>query len=344
MLEDTWVNNINKEKKNIFAQYHPLVNFAYFLLVLGITMFSQHPMVLVISFLGAVSYAVILKGTKKVAKFNFVFTLPAMIIVAFVNPAFNHYGVTPLFYLKTGAVTLEAVIYGVVLACNLFIIILWFTCYNQVMTSDKFIYLFGRIIPALSLVLSMALRFVPKFINQIKEIRNGQKAVGRDVKNGKFLNKIKYGIKIMSILITWSLENAIDTSDSMKARGYGLRGRTAFSIYRIDKRDRIMLLILAVLSLIFFKGVSLGYTKAIYDPMIKIGGLTMTFGCIFTWVSFILMCFMPCVLHLYEYILWKKLYDKINEERNIPSYIYTLMGQEVKGEYEDGEKQLYIRS
>jgi energy-coupling factor transport system permease protein len=330
------VSNVEEEKRDVFASYHPIVNFLFFLLVLGITMFSQHPMVLIISFLAASSYAVLLKGLKKVAKFNFLFTLPAMIIVAFVNPAFNHYGVTPLFYLKTGAVTLEAVVYGVVLACNLFIIILWFTCYNEIMTSDKFIYLFGRIIPAMSLVLSMALRFVPKFIEQVKEIRNGQKCVGRDIKNGGFIKKIKYGIKIISILVTWSLENAIETSDSMKARGYGLKGRTAFSLYKLDKRDKIMLTIIGMLFLIFCQGVKAGYTNAIYDPMIKIGGMTLSVGVIFTWLAFATLCFIPCILQGYEAILWKKLHAKIEEERNIPSYLYTLMGEERIGEKELG--------
>ena len=122
------------------------------------------------------------------------------------QPAFNHYGVTTLFYLKTGPVTLEAIVYGIVLASMLFIAILWFSCYNEVMTTDKFVYLFGRVIPALSLVLSMVFRFVPKFNAQVKVIRNGQKCVGRDMSNGKLIKKIRYGLTILSILITWALE------------------------------------------------------------------------------------------------------------------------------------------
>ena len=42
-------------------------------------------------------------------------------------------------------------------------------------------------------------------------------------------------------MLTWSLENAIETADSMKSRGYGLPGRTAFSIYRFDDRDKMAL-------------------------------------------------------------------------------------------------------
>ena len=105
--------------------------------------------------------------------------------MALLNPMFNHYGVTPLLYIESSGnwVTLEAMVYGIVLGCVLFIMILWFSCYNQIMTSDKFIYLFGRIIPAMSLMLSMALRFVPHFMAQLKVIRNGQKCVGMDVRS-----------------------------------------------------------------------------------------------------------------------------------------------------------------
>ena len=109
------------------------------------------------------------------------------------------------------------------------------------MTSDKFVYLFGRVIPALSLVLSMTLRFVPKFKAQIQVVSEAQRCVGRDVSNGSVLQRLRNGITILSIMVTWALENAIETADSMKSRGYGLPGRTAFSIYRFDSRDKAAL-------------------------------------------------------------------------------------------------------
>lgn len=97
--------------------------------------------------------------------------------MALLNPMFNHYGVTMLYYVKSSGnwITLEALVYGVVLGAVMFVVIQWFSCYNKVMTTDKFIYLFGRIIPALSLILSMALRFVPRFTAQLKVIRSGRK-------------------------------------------------------------------------------------------------------------------------------------------------------------------------
>ena len=121
-------------------------------------------------------------------------------------------------------------------------VVQWFSCYNEVMTSDKFVYLFGRIITALCLVLSMALRVAPKFNAQLKTVRTAQQCIGRDVNNGSIVQRMKHGITILSILVTWSLESAIETADSMKSRGCYLLGRSAFFIYRFDSRDQYAML------------------------------------------------------------------------------------------------------
>ena len=94
-------------------------------------------------------------------------------------------------------------------------VLLWFSCSNAVMTSDKLTYLFGRIIPSLSLIFSMVLRFVPRFKTQIQVISNAQKCIGRGVDEGSILTRAKNGIKILSMLTTWALENGITTADSM---------------------------------------------------------------------------------------------------------------------------------
>lgn len=304
-----------------FTDCHPAVAFFYFLTVILISMFMSHPVLLSISFLGAACYAIRLKGWRKILRFNLLYTLPAMVIVAFMNPAFNHYGVTFLFYLKSGPVTLEALVYGVVLASMLFIAILWFSCYNEVMTTDKFVYLFGRVIPALSLVLSMVFRFVPRFGAQLKVIRNGQKAVGRDFSNGNLFQKLRYGITILSILITWALENAIETSDSMRARGYGLKGRSAFSIFRFDSRDLKASLMLLLLLGISGVGFASGTAFAQYNPVIKIGGLPLTWQSAVTYLAWALFCFFPFIMGIWEDAVFRRLEAKASMERKLPWYM-----------------------
>lgn len=157
---------MQKMESDSFSRCHPLLNFFYFGVVLLFTMFNQHPVFLGISYAGAVFYAALLNGWRRTLRQSLLLTLPGLLVVALLNPMFNHYGVTMLYYVESSGnwITLEALVYGVVLGAVMFVVIQWFSCYNQVMTTDKFVYLFGRIIPALSLVLSMALRFVPRFL------------------------------------------------------------------------------------------------------------------------------------------------------------------------------------
>lgn len=105
-----------------FSRCHPVLNFFYFAVVLGFTMFIQHPVYLAVSFVAATAYSMWLNGVKKVLKINFLLTLPSLLIVALLNPMFNHYGVTPLLYIESSGnwVTLEAMVYGIVLGCVLF--------------------------------------------------------------------------------------------------------------------------------------------------------------------------------------------------------------------------------
>ena len=295
--------------KSEFATYHPIINFMYFVLVLVCSMFFMHPLCLLISVSCAFTYSVVLKGKKSV-KFTLLYMLPMMIMAALLNPAFNHEGATVLTYLSSGnPLTLESITYGWAAATMLVAVLLWFTCYNVIMTSDKFIYLFGRIIPALSLILSMVLRFVPKFREQIKEISNAQRCVGRDVSNGSILQRAKHGITILSIMVTWALENSIEMADSMKARGYGLPGRTAFSIYRFDKRDKKALMVIGGLGLYVIVGALLGGVYFRYFPTMK--GVEVSIYSISVFLAYFAMSISPVAIELWEDRKWKQLQSEI---------------------------------
>ena len=290
---------------NSFENYHPLVIFYYFSFVIVCSMFFMHPIFLIISLTSAFIYSVVLKG-RRALKFNILYMLPLMLITALINPAFNHEGVTILFYLKGGnPITLESIVYGIVAATMFISVIVWFSCYNEIMTSDKFIYLWGRIIPSLSLIFSMVLRFVPKYKAQIKVISNAQKAIGRDVTKGNIIRRARNGIKILSIMVTWALENAIETADSMKARGYGLKGRTSFSNFKFSKRDKIVLFLMIVLSLIVIIGVLMKVNRIRYFPRIKIARNTIF--TIIVDISYFLFCVMPIILTVIDEIRWKRI-------------------------------------
>ena len=234
-----------------------------------------------------------------------------MLITAVVNPAFSHEGATILTYLPSGnPLTLESILYGVSAAMMLASVLVWFQCYTAVMTSDKFIYLFGRMIPALSLVLSMTLRFVPKFKNQLQVVTEAQRCLGRDVSEGSVRQRTKTAVTILSIMITWALENAIETADSMKSRGYGLPGRTAFSIYRFDGRDKTALLWLGFCGFFILSGWSAGGFYWRCYPTIKWAAVTPLTGMM--QACYLALCLTPVILDRKEEQVWKSLKGKMD--------------------------------
>jgi energy-coupling factor transport system permease protein len=100
----------------------------------------------------------------------------------------------------------------------------------------------------------MTLRFVPRLRAQGKIIADAQHSIGRGIKDGRLLRRAANGMRILSILTTWALENAVETADSMRSRGYGLPGRTAFALYRFDGRDGKLLLAFSLCGAYLFTG------------------------------------------------------------------------------------------
>lgn len=294
---------------NEFKTYHPIVNFMYFVFVIGFAMFFMHPVCLLISLVCSFAYSVMLKGRGAI-KTNLIYMLPMLIAMALINPAFNHEGITILEYLPSGnPLTLESVAYGLAAATMIICVICWFSCYNQIMTSDKFIYLFGKIIPAMSLVISMTLRFVPKFSAQLKVVTNAQRCMGRDVACGSLIKRARHGLNILSVMVTWSLENGIETADSMKSRGYGIPGRTAFSIFTFDKRDKKAFLCILILGIYTFVGNLMGGMYFRYFPSVKSAELSPFSASVF--VSYLLLCMCPAIIEIWEVRKWKALRSKI---------------------------------
>lgn len=280
-----------------------MVNFVYFTLVLMFSMFFMHPVYLTVSLLCAAAFSIRLSG-KSALRPQLKFLLPTVLAVALINPAFSHAGVTILAYLPSGnPLTLESIVYGTAAAVMLAAVILWFSCFNVVMTTDKFVYLFGRVIPSMSLVLSMAFRFVPRFAAQFREVSEAQRCIGRDLSEGSAVERLKKAASIVSIMVTWSLENAAQTADSMKSRGYGLSGRTAFSVYRFGGRDKALLIWLLLCGFYIACGWAVGGTEFHYYPMMtgtQLGAFQLSFM-----LAYLLLCLTPLILDAVEDKKWK---------------------------------------
>lgn len=295
--------------RDSFADFHPFNNFIYFAFVIGFSLALSHPLAQGIALVCACGYVISIDSKNSVL-FLLKYCLPMVLLTAFINPAFNHEGTTILLYFSNGnPLTLESILYGFSAGVMLITLLLWFVSFNRVMTSDKFIYLFGKVIPALSLVLSMSLRFVPKFKVQMAAVTEAQRSIGRDVSSGNLWSRTKTAILIFSIMITWALENAIETADSMKSRGYGLKGRTAFSIYRFDERDKYTLIWFVFCGLFLLSGTLLSAFGFRYFPNVRYVVLDIT-TIPFYFVYFALGI-TPVIINLKEERKWKTLVSKM---------------------------------
>lgn len=283
--------------------YHPVVSFSYFGVIITASMLFMHPVFVVISLISGIIYSLVLNKDKtlKVLSFGLIMAIG----IALANVIFVHRGMTVLFYLRGNPITLESFIYGLVSGAMMLSVILWFSCYNEIITSDKFLYVFGKIMPSVALIVCMTLRLIPKLMGQIKVIANSQKTIGLDYSEGTIMMRAKSSMRILSILVTWALEDAVQTADSMKARGYGLKGRKSFSIYTFITRDAILLFVMGIMTMLLVMAYAFGYGKLMFYPYIA--PIKTDILSIIIYVSFAGIALLPVVLEIVEELRWKYL-------------------------------------
>lgn len=99
-----------------------------------------------------------------------------------------------------------------------------------------------------SMMMSLALRFVPTLIEETEKIINAQKARGADFESGNLLSRAKALIPILIPLFVSSFSRATDLAVAMECRCYvGGEGRTRMRVMRFSARDVLVLLFFLVL-------------------------------------------------------------------------------------------------
>lgn len=279
-----------------FAALHPTVNFIYFVLVLVMAFAASHPVLLGLGLVCAACNALVCMGkTRFWGQLRLL--LPLLIFTALLNPVLSSKGETVLFVFPWGsACTAESLLYGLCTAVRLASVILWFGVWNAVVTTDKFTFLFGRFLPSTALTVCMGLRLVPRLLGRLREVSDVQKCLDPSAKG------LKHAGRCVSVVITWALENAIDTADSMKSRGYGLKGRSHFSIYRFTREDALCLCLALVFGAACIVPLFTGAADAEFFPRLQMEGSMTT---VLSAVSYVLLGFCPMIFEAKEALAWR---------------------------------------
>lgn len=295
-------------KTPAFGRLHPAVQFIYLAGVLLMTMLTLNPWLLGSSFLMSLLLGAVYGGIQNLRR-SLAVEIPVFLFTVLIQPVFSHSGETPLYYVNENAVTAEAYIYGLMIAVLLISVIQWCACAHSLITSDKWMYLFGRIMPSLGLVFSMVLRFVPLMRSRYRQIHEGQMGLGRTGLGRGPAGRLRLYLKELSILISWSLEASIETGASMEARGYGLKGRTSYHLYRWGRPDTVAACLMLLLFGTVLAGVWTGGLQVYYLPRICFTGNTgMTAACT---VLFTVGAGVPLFYEMRGAIRWRCLNAKI---------------------------------
>ena len=286
-----------------FSKCHPVTNFLFFIGAICFGVLFQHPAYLLAATLCAGMYYLLLQGRKALKRIALM--LPLFLIVAAINPIFNTQGSHVLFFLFGRPYTMEALFYGFAVGGILIITLLWFGCYNHVMTEDKFTALFGNLAPSLSLLLVMVFRLIPALLSKATQIANARRCIGKGAENGTYKEKLKSGMTVLMTLTGWALESSILTADSMRSRGYGTARRSSFQIYRMKRSDWCLLLFTMVTAVLSIIGAAKGVTDATYTPSLSAAPISvyLPIYCIYLLI--------PTFIHLKEVLLCRIFISKI---------------------------------
>ena len=296
-----------------FASFNPAAVFGYFIITAVIAMFNLNPVTAVISLIGSLSLMLIRgKGKKYGVHIIALLTAAGCCIL---NPLFSHNGKTVMLVINNNPVTLEAFIFGLVTGITAVSVIYWFSSFSDIMTSDKIIYTIGKASPKAALILTMALRFIPLFARQAKEINSAQKAMGI-YKSETVISRIRGVSRVFSAMITYAAENIIITADSMAARGYTGKRRRPYAIFSFKKRDAVFTAAFMILAGISIYSTASGAFDFWFYPAIT--QIRTDISAFIGYTAFAFLCMIPTFIEGGDRLRWRYLKSTISRS-HIPA-------------------------
>lgn len=217
-------------------RFHPAVGIAYFLILSCLTMLLFNPWTVAFCVLGELLHLVMLTNLRQGGRLA-VTVVCLSSFFAVVNALFNAWGNTPLLYINDRPFTLEALARGALTGGMMSAMLLIYMIYTKYVDNGKFLYVFGRILPTFSLMLSMTLRFIPYFHRKLEEIRSVQQNLGISTETGSIRRRMRAGTAMYWGMFSRALEDSMDTHAAMRARGYGSGIKSRGKRYLFGGRD-----------------------------------------------------------------------------------------------------------
>ena len=149
---------------------HPAVYLLYyFIMVLFAFIFSDP--YFVITFLVLILILIALQGVSSELKNIMKLFIPLSILIMILNPLLNRTGAHRIYLWENFFITYEAIAYGILMSLALLIVILVFSSYNRSVSYQEMLYIFSKKLPIISMIIVMALRFIPLINSRAIEVQ-----------------------------------------------------------------------------------------------------------------------------------------------------------------------------
>ena len=117
----------------------------------------------------------------------------------------------------------------------------------------------------ISMMMSIALRFIPILLEETDKIMKAQMARGADFESGGLVQKAKNMVPLLVPLFISAFRRANDLAMAMEARGYhGGEGRTKMRPLVYQSRDRLAYLCMLLYLLVMFLGDRIGLISGLF--------------------------------------------------------------------------------
>jgi len=181
--------------------------------------------------------------------------LKSVVILLMISVSFNLFLTpgTPIFQIGFLKMTWEGLKFAAFMAVRLIYLVLGSTILTLTTTPNQltdglekslgFLSKVGVPVHEVSMMMSIALRFIPILIEETDKIMKAQMARGADFESGNLIQKAKAMVPLLVPLFISAFRRATDLAMAMEARCYrGGVGRTKMKPLHYEKRDKMVYL------------------------------------------------------------------------------------------------------
>ena len=338
------------------TEIHPGILIVYYL-ILALSAFLFSNPYYMITFIVLMLFLIYLQGVRSELVNVMKIFIPLGALIIIINPLFIYEGAHRIYLWGSYFITLEALVYGFLMAGTFLIVLLALSSYNKTVSYQEMLYILSKKLPVISMVLVMALRFIPLLNSRAVEIEKLFKLENREYLNSedalesssedenliqedddlnnhfehgeglesrqldiktdsRIINKVassKRGRKliekarnvgnIMGVTVSWSLEEAMFTAKSMKARGYNATQRSSYLSFHLKKADYCFIAFLIIVLAILAVGLTQGYGYINVYPSLDFSFHDLPLNIYY--LAFVLLLMPLIYLELKEVWIWR---------------------------------------